>query len=196
MLKEAIAVIRELWTGQLVNCEGKYFTVENAQVYTLPEKLPPIYIAASGSESATLAGEVGDGLISTAPDNDIVQGFTRAGGKAKPSFGQVTVCWASSMEKATRTALKYWATGAVPGAVKMELALPSQLKAAAELVREVDITKQIVCGPDPKAHLQEIQKYAAAGFDHIYVHQVGPEQEECIRFYEREIFPTLAKIAA
>jgi hypothetical protein len=71
-----------------------------------------------------------------------------------------------------------------------------QLKAAAELVKEDDIAKKIVCGPDPQAHLDEIRKYAQAGFDHVYVHQVGPEQEECIRFYEREIFPAMAKIAA
>ena len=180
----------------MVNREGKHFSVENAQVYTLPDDLPPIYIAAPGPDSATLAGDVGDGLISTAPDKEIVQSFTKAGGKSKPRFGQMTVCWAASVEKAKKTALKYWPTGAVPGAVKMELALPSQLKAAADLVKEDDIVKEIVCGPDPKEHLNEIQKYARAGFDYIYVHQVGPQQEECIRFYENEIFPALGKLAA
>ena len=63
-------------------------------------------------------------------------------------------------------------------------------------MKEDDIVKEIVCGPDPKEHLNEIQKYARAGFDYIYVHQVGPQQEECIRFYESEIFPALGKLAA
>ena len=196
MLKEAMDIIRELWTGEIVNRKGKYFTVENARIYTLPKKLPPMYVAASGSDAAALAGEAGDGLISTAPDKELVQGFLNAGGKLKPRYGQMTVCWASTTDKAKKTALKYWATGAVPGAVKMELALPSQLKSATELVREEDIEKDVVCGPDPTMHLDEIKKYVQAGFDHIYIHQVGPEQEECIRFYQREIFPVLDKIAA
>jgi G6PDH family F420-dependent oxidoreductase len=196
MLKEAIAVIRDLWRGEIVNRGGKYFTVENARIYTLPEALPPIYVAASGSDSATAAGELGDGLISTTPDKDIVRGFNEAGGKSKPRFGQMTVCWAATEQKAKEIALKQWPTGAIPGTVKMELALPSQLESAARLVKKDDIAKEIVCGPDPEAHLHEIRNYARAGFDHIYIHQVGPEQEECIRFYEREIFPALADIAA
>jgi len=80
--------------------------------------------------------------------------------------------------------------------LKVELALPSELKAAANLVTEEHIEESVVCGTDLQAHLKEIESYARAGFDHIYVHQVGPQQEECIRFYEREILPSLKKIAA
>jgi G6PDH family F420-dependent oxidoreductase len=196
MLKEAIGVIRELWKGEIVTEYGKHFTVENARIYTLPKKLPPIYIAASGAESATAAGEVGDGLIGTTPDKSMIGDFEKAGGKSKPRYGQMTVCWASSMKKAKETALKQWPTGAIPGPAKSELALPSYFEALAKLVKEDDIAKEIVCGPDPKAHIDEIRKYAAAGFDHVYIHQVGPEQEECIRFYEREVLPNLKRIAA
>ena len=84
----------------------------------------------------------------------------------------------------------------IPGPLKVELALPSHLKSVANLLTEEHIEKSIVCGPDPQTHLEEIENYARAGFDHIYVHQVGPQQEECIRFYEREILPALNKIAA
>jgi len=99
-------------------------------------------------------------------------------------------------DQAKETALKQWPTGAIPGPAKSELALPSYFEALAKLVKEDDIAKEIVCGPDPKAHIDEIRKYAAAGFDHVYIHQVGPEQEECIRFYEREVLPNLKRIAA
>jgi G6PDH family F420-dependent oxidoreductase len=196
MLKEAVALIRELWKGQLVTWNGKYFTVDNARIYTLPEKLPPIYIAAAGPESGTAAAEMGDGLISTAPDEDLIKRFTKTAGKSKPRFGQMTVCWAENTQKAKEVAMKYWATGAVSGAVKNDLPLPSQLEAAAKLVREDDIEKNIVCGPDPETHVAEIKKYGQAGFDHVYIHQIGPQQEECIRFYQREIFPVLKRLAA
>ena len=84
----------------------------------------------------------------------------------------------------------------MPGPLKGELPLPEQFEAVASLVKEDDIEKNIVCGPDPETHLKEIRKYAKAGFDHVYVHQVGPEQEKCIQFYEREIFPKLTRTAA
>jgi G6PDH family F420-dependent oxidoreductase len=196
MLKEAVGIIRELWKGEIVTEYGKHFTVENARIYTLPEKLPPIYVAASGPESATMAGETGDGLISTAPEKSLIADFEKAGGESKPRYGQMTVCWADSEKKAKQTALKHWPTGAVPGAAKTELPLPEHLESAAKLVREDDVAKDIVCGPDPKAHIDQIRKYADAGFDHVYIHQVGPDQEECIRFYEREVFPALKRIAA
>jgi coenzyme F420-dependent glucose-6-phosphate dehydrogenase len=196
MLKESIQLMRELWKGELVTWQGKFFTVDNARIYTLPDTPPPIYIAASGEKSASTAGELGDGLISTSPDKEVIDEFTQAGGKRKPRYGQMTVCWAKSLKKAKETAMKYWAIGSVPGAVKFELALPSQMESAASLVREEDMVKDVICGPDPEVHIAEIKKFAKAGFDHVYIHQVGPEQEECIRFYEREVLPEAGRLAA
>jgi len=196
MLKEAVGVIRKLWKGELASWYGKYFTVENARIYTLPDELPPLYVAAAGEESATAAGELGDGLISTTPEKDIVTQFEKSGGKGKPRYAQMTVCWASTEKKAKETAMKYWNTGGIAGPLKGELPLPSQMEAAAKLVKEDDLAKDVICGPDPQKHLTEIRKFADAGFDHVYIHQVGPQQEECIRFYQREIVPQLRKLAA
>lgn len=196
MLKEAVSLIRELWQGELVTRRGEHFVVENARIYTLPEELPAIYVAAAGPESAGAAAEIGDGLIGTSPDKELIEEFEEAGGNSKPRYGQMTVCWARTEKKAKETALKYWATGAVPGTVKNELALPSAQKSAAKFVREDDIAKDVICGPDPEMHLKEIRKFADAGFDHVYVHQVGPDQQECIRFYQKEIFPAIQRKAA
>ena len=68
MLEEAVEVIRELWKGDLTNHRGPHFTVENARLYTLPERLPPIHLAAGGPKAAEQAGEIGDGLIATGPE--------------------------------------------------------------------------------------------------------------------------------
>src|SRR5512145_2453450 len=82
MLTEAIDVIRELWDGQRVTRYGKYFRVENARIYTLPDQLPSLYMAAAGPEAAGAAGKLSDGLISTSPDRETVREFENAGGKA------------------------------------------------------------------------------------------------------------------
>jgi len=94
MLEEAIEVIRQLWKGGWQSHEGKYFTVEKARIFTLPKKVPDVMVAASKPGAAELAGRVGDGLISFEPKADLVKTFERAGGKGKPRFGQLTVCYA------------------------------------------------------------------------------------------------------
>lgn len=191
MLEEAIAVFRLLWQGGYQDHRGRYFTVENARIYTLPDPLPEVMVAAAGPKSAELAGRRGDGLISTAPDADLVKAFEQAGGSGKPRFGQLTVCWAAGEAVAQRTAHEWWPNAAIPGELGQELPLPRHFEQAAQTVREEDVAKSVVCGPDPQKHSAEIRKFFDAGFDHVYIHQVGPDQEGFFGFYEREILPKL-----
>jgi G6PDH family F420-dependent oxidoreductase len=189
MLEEAIEVIRLLWQGGTQSHYGLYYTVENARIYTLPDKLPPIMVAASGPESAELAGRIGDGLISTAPDKEVVQAFEQAGGTGKPRYGQVTVCWAEEEQQARKRAHEWWPNAGLKGQLSQELALPAHFEQATQLVTEEEIAKEVICGPDARKHIEAIQKYADAGFDQVYVHQVGPNQEGFFRFYESEVLP-------
>ena len=191
MLLEAIEIIRELWTGQNVDYEGRFYRVEDARIYTLPDELPPIYIAASGQQSAKTAADVGDGLIATAPQDGLVGAFEEAGGASEPKYGQVTVCWAESEEQARKTAYEHWPTAALKGELATELPLPRHFEQAAQMVTEEDVAQQVVCGPEVKRHVDGIRKFADAGFDHVYVHQVGPDQEGFFRFYRETVMPEL-----
>jgi coenzyme F420-dependent glucose-6-phosphate dehydrogenase len=192
MLEEAVAVIRQLWEGGPQTHYGDYFVVEDAQIFTLPEQLPPIYVAAAGASSAEIAGEIGDGLISTAPNKEVVQSFDTSGGAGKPKYGQITVCWGEDEASAKKTALEWWPLGGIPGELNSELPTPQHFEAVAKLVSEDEITKEIACGPDPKTHLDMIQKYVDAGFDHVYLHQVGPDQLGFLEFAQKEILPAFA----
>ncbi|HEX2193364.1 MAG TPA: TIGR03557 family F420-dependent LLM class oxidoreductase [Candidatus Limnocylindria bacterium] len=196
MLIEAVYVMRELWRGELLSHEGAHYSVENARLYTLPEAPPDIMVAASGKESAQTAGEIGDGLIGTAPNADLVNAFERGGGNGKPRYGQVTVCWAANRDEAVRTAHEWWPTSAIPGELSQELALPRHFEQAAELVTPEKVAESVVCGPDPEQHLAKIHEYADAGFDHIYIHQVGPDQAGFLRFFERELLPRAGGVMA
>jgi alkanesulfonate monooxygenase SsuD/methylene tetrahydromethanopterin reductase-like flavin-dependent oxidoreductase (luciferase family) len=86
MLEEAVEVIRELWSGEFTQYQGEYFTVEDGRIYTLPDPLPHIYVAAAGIESADLAGRIGDGFISTAPKRELVQEFDAGGAPNPPAL--------------------------------------------------------------------------------------------------------------
>ena len=190
-LEEAIEIIRLLWEGGLVTHRGRHYIVENARIYSLPEEPPPILVAVAGERSVDLAARVGDGLVGTAPKADSVDRFRAGGGEGKPTYGQLHVCWAQSEEEARRTALEWWPNGAISGSHFLELPLPSHFEEAVELVSEGDIAESIVCSPDPERHVSAIREYIDAGYDHVYVHQVGPDQEGFFDFYERAVLPEL-----
>ena len=195
MLKEAIEVIRLLWQGGMQSYTGHYYTVENARLYTLPDEPPPIFIAASGSNSAKLAGRIADGLISTSPDAEVIEAFENAGGKGKPRYGKVALCWAESESAARRTAHEIWPIAGLQGALSTELALPDYFEQAVKLVTEDQVAERVICGADPEPCIAAIQKYAEAGFDHISLHQIGPDQEGFFKFYSDELMPRLQKKA-
>jgi G6PDH family F420-dependent oxidoreductase len=191
MLEEAVAVIRLLWQGGIQNHRGRYYTVENARLYTLPDTPPPILVAASGPKAGELAGRSGDGFIGTEPEPEVLEAFERAGGGGKPRFGELAVCWARTEAEAVRTAHERWPIAGMHGPVTSELALPAHFEQTARMVREEDIAASVVCGPDPERHVTGIRKYAEGGYDHVWVHQIGPDQEGFFRFYEREVLPAL-----
>ena len=58
---------------------------------------------------------------------------------------------------------------------------------------EDDVARQISCGPDPEVHLAKIRAFIDAGFDHVYLHQIGPDQEGFFRFAEQELLPRLGR---
>jgi coenzyme F420-dependent glucose-6-phosphate dehydrogenase len=191
MLEEAVACIRQLWKGEETSFRGDYYTVENARIYTMPDQPPPIYVAAAGEKAAELAGRIGDGLISVAPDEEVVKAFRRAGGEGKPVYGQVHVCFAKSEDEATKTVLERWPNTSIKGESGQELPLPRHFEQLAEMVSEDDIVQTTPCGADPEWHMKSIREYVDAGFDHVYVHQIGDDQEGFFRFYEREVLPKL-----
>ena len=191
MLKEAVEIIRLLWSGKQESFSGDYYQVENARIYTLPDDLPAIAMAASGSNAARLAGEIADGFVGTTADAELIDVFDRSGGSGKPRYGELTVCWAEQQNQAEETAYKLWPISGLNGPLMSELALPAYFEQAATMIDKTAVARSVICGPDPERHWQAIQEYERAGYDHVFVHQVGPDQEGFFRFYERDILPRL-----
>ena len=196
LLEEAVAVMRELWQGEVTTHRGTHYTVEGARLYTLPEEPIEVMIAAGAADTAELAGRIGDGFVGTAPERELIERFEESGGAGKPRFGQVTVCWAESEAEARRTAHEIWPNAALRGPLGQELALPAHFEAVSAMVTEEDVAETVVCGPDPSKHVEAIDAFVAAGYDHVYVHQVGPDQAGFIEFAERELLPHYATARA
>lgn len=189
MLEEAVEIIRRLWQGGMQNYEGRYYLVEKARVYSLPAEPPPLYMAAAGKLAASTAGTISDGLISTSPEEETLEAFDEAGGKGRPHIGQLSVCWAETEAEARRITLEWWPTAALPGELNQELPLPAHFEQVAQLVTEEQLAQAVICGPDVQRHRQAIQEYYDAGYEQVYVHQIGPDQAGFFKFYQREILP-------
>ena len=193
MLEEAVQVIRLLWKGGSQDHRGRYYTVEDATVFDLPDPLPPIIVAGSGPKAAALAGRVGDGFWGTKPSAKALSTFDEEGGKGKRRYGQLTVCWATDEAQARKTAYEVWPNGGLTGQLSQDLPTPKHFEEAAEMLAEDDMAEKVVCGPDVAKHVELVQTYADAGYTHLYIHQVGPDQQGFFQFWEAELRPALAE---
>lgn len=190
MLEDAVEVIQGLWSGKTYSHHGEHFTVENARLYTVPDDRPELMVAAGGSRSADLAARIGDGLITTAPSDELIEPVAEDGSADRPIYGQVTVCWDENERDARRIAHDRWANTALPGELGQVLPTPAHFEQATEMVSPADIAEKVVCGPDAADHVDQLASFVDAGFDHVAIHQVGPRQADCIEFYREEVLPS------
>jgi G6PDH family F420-dependent oxidoreductase len=195
MLEEAIGVIRSLWQGGTHSHSGKHFKMENARIYTLPAMPPPIYVSAFGPQSMDVAARIGDGLVSTKPDAEALDSYTKAGGRG-PKLAQVKVCWDDDEERARDLVFERWPTSGLQGELSQVLPTPQHFEQAVSVLKRDDVVNQFPCGPDAERHIAAIRTYLDAGYDEVYVTQVGPNQEGFLRFYEREVLPAFLAATA
>ncbi|GAA2746665.1 MULTISPECIES: TIGR03557 family F420-dependent LLM class oxidoreductase [Kitasatospora] len=191
MLEEAVAVMRELFTGRLVSHQGVHYTVDNARLYTPPDGPLPVYVSAFGPKAAEVAGRIGDGFVTMNPDTDLVGAFREAGGPGKPVIGGVKVCWGADRDKAVDTVHRRWPTELLPGELAQLLPTPAHFEQASELVTRETVGRAVTCGDDAERHVETVRAYASAGFDEVYVGQIGPDQEEFFDAYASRVLPAL-----
>jgi G6PDH family F420-dependent oxidoreductase len=190
MLEEAVAVIRELFSGRLITHRGPHYTVETARLYSRPAEPPPIYVSGFGEKAAELAGRIGDGYINVAPEAGLVRTFRDSGGGDKPALGGLKVAWDSDEGRARKTFHRLWPNDFLPGETAQLLELPRHFGAVSSLVTEDMVTAP--CGPDPAVHRGAIREYLDAGFGEVFVQQVGGSAEGFFEFYAGQVLPHLA----
>lgn len=186
MLREAILVIRRLFTGETVDHHGTYVTVENARLFDPPTDTLPIVVSAFGPRAARMAGHMGDGLWGTSGDPDAVEGFEEAGGQG-PRYTQITVCWDSDEARARETIRAGWPNGGMPGQLSQDLPTWIHFEQLADLARAHAEVERVPAGPDPAPYVDAARAAEDAGYDHVYFHQVGDDQDGFLRFWSDEL---------
>jgi G6PDH family F420-dependent oxidoreductase len=188
-LRRLVRVRRALHTGKQTSYEGDYYTVENARIYTLPDGDPPvpIHVSGFGPKSAELAGRIGDGFMSVQPDAELVEAFRASGCAGKPVQAGLKVCYADSEEEGVRTAHRLWANDQLPGELAQLLPTPRHFEQANDLVNADMVADAVPCGNDVERFVSAIAGFDEAGFDEIYLQQIGPDQNTFFEFWTKTL---------
>jgi G6PDH family F420-dependent oxidoreductase len=186
MLEEAIEVMRALWTGEVVRHRGTHYTVDTARIYTLPSQGVPVLVSGFGPKATELAAKIGDGYVTTSPDEENIARYRKNGGKGPIQAG-VKVCWAADKAEARKTVHRLWANAALPGEAAQVLPSPAHFEQLSELVTEDAAVESIACGPDVGDFVDSIKKYVDAGVEEVFISQIGPDQQGFFDFWDREL---------
>jgi coenzyme F420-dependent glucose-6-phosphate dehydrogenase len=191
MLAEAINVIRQLWTGEEITFRGDHFTVENARLYDPPTQPIPIIVSAFAPRAATMAATSGDGLW-TGGDAELVDKWKQAGGTG-PVYSQISLCWAQDEGEAIERAHRVWPNSGVPGQLNQDLPTPAHFEQASSIVTKNMIKEAMACGPDVERIIAEIRNAVDSGVDHVYLHQIGDDQEGFCQVWSDQIAPAVTR---
>ena len=190
MLEEAVEVIRRLFTGETVTHRGEHYTVDSARLYTLPDRPPPIYVSGFGPKATRLAARIGDGYINTSPDEELLNLFKEASG-GKPAQAGVKVAFAPTEDEGVDHAHRLWSNSGLPGELAQVLPAPQHFEQASSLVTKEMTADAVVAGPDLERHVDVFAPYADAGYDEVYVANMGPHYEQMIKAYGEKVLPAL-----
>jgi coenzyme F420-dependent glucose-6-phosphate dehydrogenase len=193
MLEEAVDVVRRLWTGETVDHRGQFYEVDNAKIFDPPAEAPPVIVSGYGPKAIELAARIGDGYWGNAPDGELVDRYRDNGGTG-PRYAQLHVCWSEDAGSARKTVHEVWPNGGVPGQLSQDLPTWTHFEQAASMVTEGHATEHVPCGPDVGPIVDSVRTYLDAGYDHLYFHQIGPDQDGFLRFWSTDLQPALADL--
>ncbi|MGX1811487.1 TIGR03557 family F420-dependent LLM class oxidoreductase [Nocardia sp. NPDC055321] len=195
-LAEAIGIIRALHTGETVDLHGRWYRVDAAKLWDLPQRPVPIAVAVSGAKSVDLFAPLADEMVGTDPDPEIVRSWQRAHDSSMPTrvTGQLPISWDSDRDKAIHRAHEQfrWSVGSWD--VNANLPTPAGFAAATEFVRPQDLAESIPCGPDLDAVVEAVRPFRDAGFTDLALVQIGDDQQD--RFLAEVAAPLLTRLRA
>jgi len=197
MLREAIQIIRELFTGEIVDWRGEYFTVDSARLWDVPEVPVGIAVAVSGERSVRTFAPLADHLVAVEPDRDLVAAWhdaRRATGLpgGVRVIGQIPICWDPDRDTAVERAHEQFRWFAGGWAVNSDLPTTAGFAGATQFVRPEDTAAAIPCGPDLDAIVEAVSRYWAAGFTDVALVQVGGDSQDV--FLKEAAEPLLATL--
>jgi len=200
--REAVKLIRELWSDERVSFEGEYYSTDKAAIYDKPEIPVPIWLAASGRAATRFAGRQGDGYITTSGKDPslytdtLLPAVKEGAEKANRSVDdidmmiEVKVSFDHSLEDAMK-ATRFWGALGLTPEQKQGVEDPVEMQRLADALSVEQTAKRFIVSTDPDEHVEKIKSYLDRGFNHLVYHAPGPDQAKFLELYGKEILPRL-----
>lgn len=195
MLEEAVQIIRSLWSGDTIDHRGGFYEVENAKLFDPPAKAPAVIVSGFGPKAVELAARIGDGYWGHSPEREVLDRYRDNGGSG-PRYSQLNLCWAEDAAVARKTVYEVWPNAGITGQLSQDLPTWTHFEEAAAMISEEEATKSVPCGPDVEPIRDSVRTYLDAGYDHLYFHQIGPDQDGFFRFWSETLQPALADLTS
>lgn len=201
-LREAVKLIRKLWSEERVSFEGEYYRTEKATIYDRPERMVPIYIAGAGPFISKYAGQTAEGFICTsgkAPELyretllPSVEAGLQAAGRAPDAIDrmiEMKVSFDTDRSRAMEDT-RHWAALALSPEEKMSVEDPLEMERLADNLPAERAARRWIVSTDPDEHVERIRPYIELGFRHLVFHAPGPDQERFLRLYSEQVLPRL-----
>jgi coenzyme F420-dependent glucose-6-phosphate dehydrogenase len=204
--REAVRLIRELWSGERVSFEGEYYRTDKATIYDRPDEPVPIYLAGSGPAATRYAGRQGDGYITTSGKDpslytdSLLPAVREGADKAGRSIAdldlmiEVKVSFDHDRDAAMQ-ATHFWGALGLSAEQKSGVEDPVEMQRLADELSVEQTAKRFIVSTDPDEHVAQIKSYLDLGFTHLVFHAPGPDQDNFLRLYGKEILPRLRSVS-
>jgi coenzyme F420-dependent glucose-6-phosphate dehydrogenase len=200
--REAVKLIRALWSGERVSFEGEYYRTDKATIYDRPAQPVPIWLAASGPAATRFAGRQGDGYITTSGKDPALYTETllpavRTGAEAAgrdvadiDMMIEVKVSFDHDRDEAMN-ATRFWGALGLTPEQKSGVEDPVEMQRLADALSVEQTARRFIVSTDPDEHVEKIKTYLDLGFNHLVFHAPGPDQAKFLKLYGAEILPRL-----
>ncbi len=204
-LREAVRLIRQLWTEERVSFEGDYYRTHDATVYDKPEQPVPVYIAAGGPLVARYAGRSGDGFICTSGKGRelyedrllpaVDEGLTKSGRTREDIDRMIEI--KLSYDRDPEAALhncRFWAPLSLTSEQKAGVHDPVEMERLADELTDEQVAKRWIVASDPDEAVAQIRQYVDWGFNHLVVHAPGDDQGRFLDQFSTDVLPRLREL--
>jgi coenzyme F420-dependent glucose-6-phosphate dehydrogenase len=204
-LREAVTLMRRLWTDDEVSFEGDYYTTHGARIFDRPDSPVPVYIAAGGPMVARYAGRAGDGFICTSGKgrelyaDDLIpavaEGRAKAGRADEPidRMIEIKLSWDPDADRALENT-RFWAPLSLTAEQKHSIHSPAEMEEAADALPIEQVAKRWIVASDPDKAIEAVKFYTDLGFDHLVFHGPGDDQERFLTTFAEQVVPGLRSL--
>ncbi|HEV7650722.1 MAG TPA: glucose-6-phosphate dehydrogenase (coenzyme-F420) [Actinophytocola sp.] len=201
-LREAVRLMRALWTEDEVSVEGDYYTLVGARIYDRPERPVPVYIAAGGPVVAKYAGRAGDGFICTSGKGmdlytdklmpAVADGAAAAGRDVADIEKTIEIKLSYDRDpEAARENTRFWAPLSLTAEQKNSVGSAEEMERLADELPIEQVTSRWIVASDPDEAVAQIKPYVDAGLNHLVFHGPGHDQERFLTQFTEDVVPRL-----